>query len=47
MLVESGLALALDEDKLTSTGGVHSPASAMGEILLERLKTNGTEVVFD
>lgn len=43
MLVESGLCLALDADRLPiKKGGFHTPATAMGEILLDRLTKHGT-----
>ena len=38
MLAESAICLA--RDSLTSSGGIHTPASAMGEALLDRLKQN-------
>lgn len=42
MFAESSLCLALDEDKLASKkGGVLTPASAMGSVLLERLRKAG------
>jgi short subunit dehydrogenase-like uncharacterized protein len=37
MLAESALCLSLDKDKLTSAGGILTPASAMGDALVERL----------
>ncbi len=40
MLSESGVALALDGDRLGATGIV-TPASAMGEVLVERLARVG------
>jgi short subunit dehydrogenase-like uncharacterized protein len=43
MLSESALCLALDGDKLTSRGGVLTPASAMGTRLIERLRAAGME----
>ena len=46
MLLESALCLALDQDKLRAnprlqSGGVLTPASAMGEVLLQRLRDAG------
>ena len=42
MVVESGLTLALDADKLpTKGGGFYSPAIGMGDALLERLCMTG------
>ncbi len=41
LLGESGLALALDRDKLSDLRGVLTPASAMGEALLARLPAAG------
>lgn len=42
MLSECGLCLALDDDKLErKTGGILTPASAMGTTLLERLRKAG------
>ena len=38
MLGESALCLALDTDLPTSTGGVLTPASSMGERLVDRLR---------
>jgi short subunit dehydrogenase-like uncharacterized protein len=37
LLGESGLALALDRDRLSDLHGVLTPAAAMGDVLLERL----------
>lgn len=45
MLSEAALCLALDKDRLTSPGGVLTPASAMGEALVERL--NASDVTFE
>jgi len=49
MLVESGLCLALktDRDRITATpqasaGGVFTPATCLGEVLLDRLVASGT-----
>jgi short subunit dehydrogenase-like uncharacterized protein len=41
LLGESGLALALDRDKLSDLRGVLTPAAAMGEVLLARLAAAG------
>ncbi len=41
MLGESGLALALDRDKLSDLRGVLTPAAAMGDALLARLPSAG------
>ena len=43
MLVESGLCLALDEDKLpVNNGGFFTPSTGMGDALLERLCKTGS-----
>lgn len=44
MLVESGLTLALDNDKLETKGGVWTPAPCLGRALLRRLVSSGTVV---
>lgn len=41
MVAESALCLALDGDKLSSPGGVLTPAEAMGDALTERLQKAG------
>ena len=41
MLGESGLCLALDRDRLPGGGGVLTPATAMGAVLIERLRAAG------
>ncbi|MEP6651650.1 MAG: saccharopine dehydrogenase NADP-binding domain-containing protein [Lapillicoccus sp.] len=41
MLGESALCLALDQDRLSSGGGVLTPAVAMGDVLVERLRIAG------
>jgi len=46
MLVETGLTLALDEEKLSIGGGVWTPA-CLGEQLLERLIATGTSWKID
>lgn len=42
MAVEAGLALALEGDRVSSRGGVLTPASCQGEVLLERLLASGS-----
>ena len=44
LLGESGLALALDRDKLSDLLGVLTPASAMGDALLTRLPAAGVRL---
>jgi short subunit dehydrogenase-like uncharacterized protein len=44
LLGESGLALALDRDKLSDLRGVITPAAAMGEALLARLPAAGVSM---
>jgi short subunit dehydrogenase-like uncharacterized protein len=41
MAAESAICLALDHDKLPDRAGVLTPAVAMGEVLLERLRNRG------
>jgi short subunit dehydrogenase-like uncharacterized protein len=41
MLGESALALALDEDRLPAAAGVLTPATAMGDVLVQRLRGAG------
>jgi short subunit dehydrogenase-like uncharacterized protein len=41
MAIEAGLALALEGDRCARTGGVLTPASCQGEVLLERLLATG------
>jgi short subunit dehydrogenase-like uncharacterized protein len=41
MLGESGLALAMDGDRLPEGGGVLTPATAIGNVLAERLRAAG------
>ncbi len=41
MLGESALALALDEDRLPHRAGVLTPATAIGDVLVERLRAHG------
>ncbi|HEU4359995.1 MAG TPA: trans-acting enoyl reductase family protein [Mycobacterium sp.] len=47
LLGESGLALALDRDKLSDLRGVLTPAAAMGDVLLTRLPTAGVTLQVD
>ena len=44
MLGESGLALALDRDRLSDLRGVLTPASAMGDVLLARFPAAGVSL---
>ncbi|WAJ46837.1 trans-acting enoyl reductase family protein [Mycobacterium sp. Aquia_216] len=44
MLAESGLALALDRDRLSPLRGVLTPAAAMGDALLARLQAAGVSL---
>ncbi len=44
LLGESGLALALDRDRLSELRGVLTPAAAMGDALLARLPQTGVVV---
>ncbi|MET0423184.1 MAG: enoyl-ACP reductase, partial [Actinoplanes sp.] len=45
MLGESALALALDRDKLpASEGGVLTPATGIGDALVDRLRTAGVQI---
>ena len=41
LLVESALCLAQDSDRIAVGGGFWTPASAMGELLLQRLTDHG------
>mmetsp|Transcript_14431 Transcript_14431/g.21686 ORF Transcript_14431/g.21686 Transcript_14431/m.21686 type:complete len:500 (+) Transcript_14431:98-1597(+) len=47
MLVESGLALALNEDDIACPGGVFTPAASIGSVLLKRLQATGTIFTVD
>lgn len=47
MIAESALCLALDRDELPLSGGVVTPASAMGERLLTRLRAAGLKITLD
>lgn len=40
MLIESALCLVEDSDRLSAKGGLWTPASAMGDVLLSRLRAN-------
>ncbi len=44
LLGESGLALALDRDRLSELRGVLTPAAAMGDALLARLPAAGVSM---
>jgi short subunit dehydrogenase-like uncharacterized protein len=44
LLGESGLALALDRDRLSDLRGVLTPAAAMGDVLLARLPAAGVSI---
>ena len=41
MLVEAGLCLTVDSDRLPDRAGVLTPATAMGDVLVERLRAAG------
>ena len=43
MIAESAVCLALDEELLPQNFGILTPASAMGETLINRLKKAGME----
>jgi len=45
MLAEAAMCLALDGDRLPAAGGSWTPATAFGELLIERL-AGGADVVF-
>jgi len=47
LLGESALALALDTDRLSRSGGVLTPATAMGDPLLDRLVRAGVDIQVD
>jgi short subunit dehydrogenase-like uncharacterized protein len=47
MLVESGLVLALDGDKIKVDGGCYTPAGCQGEILIDRLVATGSSFTFN
>lgn len=44
MLAEAGLTLALEEDKLTTTGGYLTPSSGLGRTYLQRLLNTGCKI---
>ncbi|MDO5633715.1 MAG: saccharopine dehydrogenase NADP-binding domain-containing protein [Micrococcus sp.] len=41
MLGEAGISLAVDEERLPARAGVLTPATALGEVLVERLRSHG------
>ena len=47
MLGESALCLALDEDRLPDMAGVLTPATAMGDPLIARLRAAGHTYAVD
>lgn len=47
MLAESALALALDEDRLPRRAGVLTPATAIGDVLVDRLRAQGFTLEVD
>jgi short subunit dehydrogenase-like uncharacterized protein len=47
MLGESALALALDSDRLPAASGVLTPATALGQVLVERLRAAGFTITVD
>jgi len=44
LLGQSALCLALDADRLPQGGGVLTPATAMGDVLIERLTVSGVTI---
>jgi short subunit dehydrogenase-like uncharacterized protein len=44
LLGESALCLALDADRLPEAGGVLTPATAMGDVLADRLRVRGVTI---
>src|ERR687897_529526 len=44
LLGQSALCLALDGDRLAEGGGVLTPATAMGDVLIERLRVSGVTI---
>ena len=44
MLGESALCLALDGDRLPGRAGVLTPATAMGDVLADRLRVSGVTI---
>jgi len=47
MLGESALALALDGDRLPAMAGVLTPATALGDVLVARLRAAGTTITVE
>ena len=47
MLGESGLALAFDEDKLSDVRGIATPATVLGDALIDRLRTAGFTITVE
>ena len=47
MCVESALCLALERDRCEAAGGVLTPASAMGQCLIDRLNASGMQLTVD
>lgn len=47
MLGESAVALAVDEDRLPQRAGVLTPATALGEVLVDRLRSHGFTLQVD
>ncbi|KAJ1415215.1 Saccharopine dehydrogenase-domain-containing protein [Ochromonadaceae sp. CCMP2298] len=47
MLVESGLVLALEGDKVRVGGGVWTPAACQGDVLMQRLLATGCSLVVE
>jgi short subunit dehydrogenase-like uncharacterized protein len=43
-LCESALALAIDRDRLPARAGILTPATALGDALVDRLRTAGVEI---
>ena len=43
MVAEAAMCLALDREKLCTNGGVLTPATAMGNVLIDRLRRIGFE----
>jgi len=47
MAIEAGLTLALESSSVESRGGVLTPASCQGEVLLKRLLATGCTLTVD
>eukprot|EP01038_Epipyxis_sp_PR26KG_P008390 gene8390-11347_t len=47
MLVESGLALALEGDKIKVGGGIYTPAACQGDVLTQRLLATGSTMTIE